>query len=71
MYPYIKCPTCNNEIGSVYELFKHMRKIQNESPQPDLNLLEIFELLHIKNVCCRNRLQNVREFNPFLHSDEY
>ena len=70
MYSYIKCPTCNNEIGSIYKLFAEMRKIKIIENKED-NMLDIFELLNVQNYCCRNRLTNVRDFNQFLHSDNY
>jgi DNA-directed RNA polymerase subunit N (RpoN/RPB10) len=78
MYPYIKCPTCNNELASVYRVFQEMRKmvvVDHDQYSTEFttknSLLETFELLKIKNVCCRSHINTVREFNPFLHSDSY
>lgn len=73
MYPWVKCPTCNNEIGAIYKLFVEMRKIETETQKnnDDANLLDVFEILKIKNVCCKTRLLTVREFNTFLYSNKY
>ncbi len=66
MYPYVKCPTCNNLLGHQFNLFKQMRAIKNEKKQDDL--IDIFELLGITSYCCKTRIMSVREFNEFLHS---
>ena len=39
MYPYIKCPTCNNEISMIYVLFTKMRELKNiENEKEDLEI---------------------------------
>jgi DNA-directed RNA polymerase subunit N (RpoN/RPB10) len=72
MYPYIKCFTCNNELGSKYILFSEMRHMKNEEnldKNEKIDLLDIFELLDITNNCCKNRIANVCEFNRHLYDD--
>lgn len=66
MYPYIKCPTCNNLLGHLFEAFKAMRALKNEQNQTDL--LDVFELLGVNTWCCKTRLMAVREYNEFLHA---
>lgn len=67
MYPYIKCPTCGCFIGHLYRLFQAMRTIKNESDEEDKNLMDIFDILKVKNYCCRTRMMTARQFNDFLH----
>ena len=66
MYPYIKCPTCNNLLGHLFNLFKQMRALKNEKKED--NLIDIFEILGIQSYCCKTRIMSVREFNEFLHT---
>lgn len=67
MYPYIKCPTCNNLLGHLFHLFKAMRALKNEQEQD--NLIDVFQILGINSWCCKTRMMAVREFNEFLHSN--
>ncbi len=67
MYPYVKCPTCNNLLGHLFPLFKAMRARKNEQKLEDL--LDVYELLGVTNYCCKTRLMAVREFNAFLHAN--
>lgn len=67
MYHYVKCPTCNCQIGHLVPLFKAMRAIKNENKEE--NLLDVFELLHITTWCCKMRIMSVCEFNVYLHTN--
>ncbi len=66
MYPYIKCPTCGCVIGHIFRLFQEMRLIKNQTDDPEKNLLDIFEILGVKNFCCRTHMITSRQFNDFL-----
>ena len=67
MYPYVKCPTCGCFIGHIYRLFQEMRLIKNQTNDVDKNLIDIFELLGITNMCCKTRIMTSRQFNDFLY----
>ncbi len=69
MYPWIKCPTCNNFIGHLFPLFKAMRAIKNEQEPNANDLLDVFAILGDIKWCCKTRLLTVREFNEFLHGN--
>lgn len=84
MLEYVRCTSCNTELGSIYGLFAEMRryyiskqiekiKTSNKNLQldNDLNqdLTEIYELLHIDRYCCRTRLNQVVQFDSLLYSN--
>lgn len=79
MYEYIRCPTCNESIGEFYQAFQEMKKlkkIQTNTKKKSASdtvsqesYLDIFEILHIQNYCCRTRLSTVKRFNDTLYED--
>lgn len=68
MYHYVKCPTCNCQLGHLANLFKAMRAQKNEHEDAE-DLLDIFELLQVTTWCCKLRLMSVCEFNTYLHTN--
>ncbi len=84
MYHYIKCPTCNNSIGEYYLIFKFLRekKIKEQKNitttstfnyqfDEDLNIVfeDIYQKLHIDNICCKIRLSTYIEFYDLYNID--
>ncbi len=79
MHNYIRCPTCNEMLSDIYDSFQLMKKIKHESMGekknknaniiPEEDYMDIFEILHIKNNCCRTRLSMVKLFNASLYED--
>jgi len=47
--PMIRCFNCNKPLAHLYEDFKKLSEMR-------YNNLEIYELLNIKNPCCREKL---------------
>lgn len=82
MYNYIRCPNCNNSIGEIYELFLAMKNFKfneevKENTDPnrimlnsDINieLIDIFEILNVKKICCRTKLISICEYDSYLES---
>lgn len=75
MLDYIKC-TCGYAIGSVYSIYKVLKEERIKAHYPtikvnrnNINILnsedvpmdDIFEALHIHKVCCRMKLNNVKD----------
>lgn len=76
MYEYVLCPSCGTCIGEIYEIFQLMKEkkikeyYKDNKTSPDLitfdtntnvDLTDIFKLLHINNFCCRAKLNMVEQ----------
>jgi|694.fasta_scaffold80581_2 DNA-directed RNA polymerase subunit N (RpoN/RPB10) len=84
MLPYIRCTTCGSAtIGNVALIFEELRnkKIKeicekhnisplmlSASPHGDIDLVDIFEELHIDHICCRmsitSNIKFIDYYNP-------
>lgn len=82
MYCYIRCPNCNNSIGEIFELFTIMKNHKYKTmvdKNYDINksvinsdisvdLIDIFEILNVKKICCRTKLMAICEYDSLLES---
>lgn len=74
MNPQIRCVTCGTLIGDIYYLFQELKKLKyNETINKkninayqleldnmiDLDLNDIFNILHIERYCCRTRISTI------------
>jgi DNA-directed RNA polymerase subunit N (RpoN/RPB10) len=82
MYECIRCPTCNDLLGDIYIPFQQLRKIKMEMKKEEKkklptkesiitqeDCLDIFELLHVTNLCCKTRLNMIKTFNDTVYED--
>ncbi len=69
MYPPVRCLSCGNPIGQMYRLFQQMRLEKNMTNEEQKDLLKEFEILHLKNQCCRKIMATTRQFNDFLREE--
>lgn len=84
MFEHLRCSNCGNDIGSIYCLFREMKqhlylkelaknKTQSNNIQLDNNinidLQEIFDILHVPRYCCRNRMATTIQYDSLLYNN--
>lgn len=78
MYPIIRCPSCNNSLGELHEMFQLLKQdkvssgsgdikpSQLEIASVEIDTEDIFEFLQVNNWCCRRVLLTVSTFDEQL-----